>query len=208
LGFAIRRLDQGVQRIQSDYDARLSKLEATTAALQAAAEAPSPKAAGVTADASKTAPVVTNLQNQTPSQSTPDTSVDTSGSPQDLYDRAFLMLRQTDYDNAEKAFRAFIDKNPKDKLIDNAKYWLAETLYARNRYADAAVAFADAFQQNPQGSKAPDSLLKLAMSLAATDKTADACVALGELKNQYPGASVSVRSRGAEEQSKLKCKAN
>jgi TolA-binding protein len=46
------------------------------------------------------------------------------------------------------------------------------------------------------------------MSLAATDKTPDACVALAELKDKYPNASVSVRSRGAEEQAKLKCKAN
>jgi tol-pal system protein YbgF len=179
LGFAIRRLDQGVQRMQSDYDTRLTKLETSTPS--------TPSTPGIaTSDAS--------------SDSTPM-------SAQDQYDHAFGLLRQANYDEAEKAFRTFIDKNPKDKLIDNAKYWYAETFYGRGHFAEAATAFGDAFQQNPKGTKAPDSLLKLAMSLAAIDKHVDACTALYELKTKYPNATSNVRSMAAEETTKLKCNA-
>ncbi len=138
----------------------------------------------------------------------PQTPPDYGLTPQEQYDAAFALLRQADYDGAEKSFKAFIDKNPKDKLIDNAKYWYGETLYVRARFDEAAIAFADAWQQNPQGQKAPDSLLKLAMSLAAINKTKDACTSLGELSAKYPNASSSIRQRATEERTKLKCAAH
>lgn len=126
--------------------------------------------------------------------------------PREQYDRAFDLLRTANYDDAEQAFRSFIDKNPKDKMIDNAKYWLGETHYARAQYDAAAVAFADAYQTAPKGTKAADSLLKLGMALAGMGKHDDACTTLVELKNQIPGAPSSVKNRAMQEAKKLKCK--
>lgn len=125
--------------------------------------------------------------------------------PQEQYDRAFGLLRTANYDEAETAFRNFIGKNPKDKMIDNAKYWLGETHYARAQYDAAAVAFADAYQTAPKGSKAAESLLKLGLALAGLDKRDDACTTLAELKNQFPHAPASLKKRTAQEIKKLKC---
>jgi tol-pal system protein YbgF len=215
LGFSIRRLDQNVQRMQSDYDARLAKLETTVSTLTAndearnaaaAAKATSPGALDGTLGAIRTQDGrVTGAISNPQAPPLPDAPADLTQTPQEEYERAFGMLRQASYDDAEKAFKAFIDKNPKDKMIDNAKYWYAETLYVRGRFADASVGFADAFQQNPQGQKAPDSLLKLAMSQAALNKLANACTALSELKAKYPNASPTVKIRANEERVKLKC---
>jgi len=124
----------------------------------------------------------------------------------ELYGHSFDLLRQANYDEAEKAFKSFIDKYPQDKLIDNAKYWHAETFYVRGKFNAAAVSFAEAYQQNPKGTKAPDSLLKMAMSLSALDKKEDACGALTALKSKYPNASPTVRARADQERVKLKCK--
>ena len=234
LQFSIRRMEQGLQRMQTDTDARLQRLETSA---NAAAQAQSQ----VQQQTQTPAPPLTVITTPTPSPGgaqgvVPDGPIDgtlgavkirdgrvTGGivnpqapalptappdyglTPQEQYDRAFGMLRQADYDGAEKAFKTFIDKNPKDKLIDNAKYWYGETIYVRGRFDESAVAFADAYQQNPQGAKAPDSLLKLSMSLAAIDKTQDACMTLTELKSKYPNASSSIRSRAEEQRSKLKC---
>jgi len=115
-------------------------------------------------------------------------------------------LRNADYDNAETAFKGFLSKHPKDKLVDNAKYWLGETYYARNQFDAAAVAFADAYQTAPKGSKAPDSLLKLGLALAGLKKTDDACTTLTEVNNRYPNASTSVKNRTTQEMKRLKCK--
>lgn len=125
---------------------------------------------------------------------------------QDQYDQAFSLLRNADYDHAETAFKSFLSKYPKDKLIDNAKYWLGETYYARNQFDAAAVAFADAYQTAPKGSKAPDSLLKLGLALAGLKKTDDACTTLTEVNNRYPNASTSVKSHTTQEMKRLKCK--
>lgn len=125
---------------------------------------------------------------------------------QGQYDQAFALLRGADYDGAENAFKGFISKNPKNKLVDNAKYWLGETYYARNQFDAAAVAFADAYQSAPKGSKAPDSLLKLGLALSGLKKTEDACTTLGEVTKRYPTASTSVKNRSEQEMKKLRCK--
>lgn len=148
---------------------------------------------------------VTGAVNNPQAPPLPNAPPDYGLTVQEQYDRAFGLLREENYPEAEKAFKTFIDKNPKDKLIENAKYWYGETLYVRARFDEAAVAFADAFQQNPQGPKAPDCLLKLGMSLGALNKINDACVTLNELKSKYPRAPETIKARAKEERAHLKC---
>lgn len=122
------------------------------------------------------------------------------------YDRAFQLLRESNFGGAEDAFKGFIGKYPQDKLIDNAKYWLGETYYARGKFDAAAVAFADAYQTAPKGNKAADSLFKLGMALEGLNKHDDACTTFVEVKTQFPHAPATVKSRVAQEVKKLKCK--
>jgi len=236
--FAVRRMEQTMQRMQTDVEARLHTLESIPSA-PAVTPPPQAVAPPQTAQAASESPAGAEEREDGGSggeAANPETAVKgtlgalkmkdnkvTGGvvrpktpplpetpegyglTVQEQYDRAFSLLRQANYDGAEKAFKAFIDKNPKDKLIDNAKYWYAETFYVRAKYQDAAVAFADAFQQNPKGTKAPDSLLKLALSLGQLEKIQDACTTLSELKNKYPNAPATIRARGEQERARLKC---
>ena len=217
--YAAKRLDLAMQRMQNDYDARLTKLEtAPPPAPPVVAVAPQPapdttqQAAAPVPDANGSLGAV-KVQNgkvvggvnSPKAPPLPDTPADYGLTTQEQYDRAFDLLRKADYAEAEKSFKSFIDKNPKDKLIGNAKYWYGETLYVQNKYTESAATFADAYQQDPKGPKAPDSLLKLALSLSGLNKIADACTTLSELKNNYPHATANVRSRTDEERTKLKC---
>jgi tol-pal system protein YbgF len=238
--YALRRISATLDKMQTDDEMRLSKLEQTQsqmlaaqqmvatsaaqaqqamqqqAAQQQAAQQQAAQAAAATPD--EVAEIngtlgaikmqdgkVTGGVKSPKAPPLPKTPADYGLSPQEQYDRAFGLLRQASYDDAEKAFKGFIDKNPQDKLLDNAKYWYAETFYVRGKYSEAAVAFADAFQQNPKGTKAPDSLLKLGMALGQLDKPQDACVTLGELKTKYPNAPATVRARADQERARLKC---
>lgn len=221
LSYAIRRLDQNMQRMQSDYDARLAKLEsapvpAQQSAPDARSAAPSGRqqqgalqqngtTEGTLGALKQRDGQVTGAINAPQAPSLPEVSPTDMMTSQELYEDAFGKLRQADYEGAEKGFQQFIDTYPKDHMIENAKYWHAESLYVRGKFSDAAMGFADAFQQNPQGGKAPDSLLKLAMSLGAMNKNPDACTALAELKAKYPNASGPVKSRAADQRTKLKC---
>ena len=122
------------------------------------------------------------------------------------YQYAFDLMRQTKYDEAEKALSTFVDDYPDHPLAGNASYWLGEAYYVRKDYNNAALTFAQTFQKYPQSGKAPDSLLKLGMSLAALGETADACKALHELKVRYPKAPEGTKQRAAKEWAKNGCK--
>jgi tol-pal system protein YbgF len=231
--FANRKQDQILQRIQTDIDARLSHIEAALPAANAAPApaAPPPTTNAAIAAMPPSAPSSVNNDDDEPTTpvvgtlgsiktqgdkivggsvnpqqpALPPTPPDYGLTPEEQYDRAFEMLRKTDYANAEKAFKTFIDKNPQDKLAYNAKYWYGETLYVQNKYDEAAVAFADAYQQNPRGEKAPDNLLDLAKSLGALGKVPDACATLDSLKSKYPNAPLKVRDNADQARTKLKC---
>jgi tol-pal system protein YbgF len=219
--FANQKVSQSLQHMQTDLDARLTRIEAALPAPGTAPAAPPPTPSNVTTTApapSEEAPVngtLGSLKTQgerviggsvNPQQpALPATPPDYGLTPEEQYDRAFDLLRKTDYAGAELAFKSFIDKNPQDKLTANAKYWYGETLYVQNKYDEAAVAFADAYQQNPRGEKAPDNLLDLAKSLGALGKIQDACATLDSLKGKYPNASLKLRENADQARAKLRC---
>jgi tol-pal system protein YbgF len=128
------------------------------------------------------------------------------GSPTVQYRHAFSILRQTDYDKAELAFKEFIKNHPKDQLTPNARYWLGESFYVRANYRDAAEAFLRGYQQAPKGSKAPDTLLKLGMSLANLKKKQDACATFSKLAKDYPNASGNIKKHLKREVGRTGCK--
>jgi tol-pal system protein YbgF len=125
--------------------------------------------------------------------------------PQEQYEYAFGLLRTANYPEAEKAFTAFVQKNPTDVLAGNAQYWLGETYYVRGDYQKAAVAFAEGFQKYPNSGKAADNLLKLGMSLGEMGKKQDACTALTQLLSKYPGAPEDLLVRAKREKDHYGC---
>lgn len=129
-----------------------------------------------------------------------------AGTPQERYNYAYKLLVQSDYADAESAFREFLGAHPQDALAGNAQYWLGETYYVRQQFEPAAQAFLKGYQGYPKGAKAPDSLLKLGMSLAAMKKNPEACAALGQLGKDFPQAPPHVKDAAVRERSKIGCK--
>jgi len=121
------------------------------------------------------------------------------------YDNAFKAMRAAHYDEAEQAFRNFLKNYPRHRLTENAKYWLAETYYARSKFSEAAVAFAEGYEKFPKGSKAADNLFKLAISLGALNKKPDACATLAELEKSFPNSTAVTRNHVAEEKKRFAC---
>lgn len=125
--------------------------------------------------------------------------------PTSAYEYAFTLLRGKNYDEAEQAFRSFLDRYDSHILATNAKYWLGETFYVRGDYERAARVFAEAYQEHPKSAKGPDNLLKLGMSLAGMGKTEDSCLAFIQLKREYARGSKPVLGRAQQEMDKLGC---
>ncbi len=136
----------------------------------------------------------------------PSTANLPAGSAEEQYNHAFGLLRKADYQGAEQALKAFIQSNPTDPLVANAKYWLGETYYVRGNYSDASQAFAQSYQDHPNGSKSADSLLKLGLSLSLLGRTNEACQVLQELQVRMGNsARANILNRGRREQDNLGC---
>ena len=54
------------------------------------------------------------------------------------FDIALAFLKQKAYEDAEKGFTGFLEKNPKNKLASDAIYYLGESYYLRGRQREAA----------------------------------------------------------------------
>src|SRR5271154_4334042 len=185
--------DQGDQPLKQSSLAPQTLGTLTQSQVQAAAQQP---AAGATAPATTTA-----------AQTAAATAYQLPGNTvEEQYQYAFGLLQQANYDEAEKALRAFVAQHPTDFLAGNAQYWLGETYYVRGRYEDAAVTFAEGYQKYPDNSKAPDDLLKLGMSLGQIGKKSDACVAFAELGKKFPTAPDNVLARVKDEKHRYGCR--
>jgi tol-pal system protein YbgF len=200
----VHQLRDRLERSSSDIEYRLNHLES------APAGKPEPAGGGKVAAAPAAPPAAPS--GPTPPR-TPEKPADAKGAaapppsadPVKQYEYAFDLLRQADYDRAEKAFTDFLARNKGHAYSANAQYWLGETFYVRAKFSEAAVAFAEAFQKYPKGSKAADSLLKLGMSMAQLNQKGDACTAFGQLTNKFPDAPASIKRRADSERRRLNC---
>jgi len=126
--------------------------------------------------------------------------------PEEQYEFATSFLKVGDYNMAERAFKEFVDKNPKNKLSGNAQYWYAETFRIRQLYTDAASAYLEGYQKYPKSEKAPINLLKLGVSLVQIGEKDQGCLMIAGVKKQYPNATQSVLQKAKYEEKKFECK--
>lgn len=125
--------------------------------------------------------------------------------PQEKYDYAFSLLRNSDYDGANNAFQLFIQQHPQDPLAGNAVYWLGQIPFSQGDYEKAAPLFLDAYRKYPKSAKAGESLLKVGLSFDNLNKKKEACVAILRFISEFPDASDNLRRQAAQEKSKLGC---
>jgi tol-pal system protein YbgF len=220
---AVNQLKQRLDALSSDVDQRLTALEhggtapnaaGTAAGATAAAAAappmtapPSPGATPGTANRSQVlgTPGSGAAAGPAPVPQPQQAAALPSGTPMEQYQYAFGLLRQAKYDDAEQAFKSFMQRFPNDQLAGSAQYWLGETYYVRQQYKDAATAFAFGYQKYPKSGKGADYLLKLGMSLGNLGQKKDACLAFVRLDRDFPSAPGNVKEHEASERQQLGC---
>lgn len=198
--YQITQLRERLEKINGDIDFRLKDLEKGGSAMGGAMSDSTPPKAGAKADDKKPA----DKPVQTAAANPPSTA---GLSPEKQYEQAFELLRNSDYDRAEKALQEFIVKNKSHAYAGNAQYWLGESYYVRKKYPDAAQAFGEVLSKYRTNPKAPDSLLKLGMTLQEMNRKSDACTAFNQLLTKFPEASANVKRRADTERKRLNCPA-
>ena len=111
------------------------------------------------------------------------------------YEYAINLLKQGDYETAEKAFTEFISIGDDKNYLSNSHFWLAETYYVRENYKDAAKNYLSLYQTFPNANKAPDALLKLGISLVNMQQKEQGCITFIQLQESYPEANPSIIDR-------------
>ena len=122
------------------------------------------------------------------------------------YDQGIGLLKQGQYDAAEKSFSEFVVKNPKSALVPSAVLNLGETYYLRGRHREAAEQFLKISTSYPTSNRAPEAMLRLGQSLNAIGGAKEqACAAFGEVGRKYPNAPVNIRTAAEREAKKNQC---
>jgi tol-pal system protein YbgF len=129
-----------------------------------------------------------------------------TSSPKSDYEEGVGLLKQGQYDAAEKSFSEFVTKNPRSALVPSAVLSLGETYYLRGRHREAAEQFLKISTSYPTSNRAPEAMLRLGQSLNAIGGAKEqACAAFGEVGRKYPTASANVRAAAEREAKKNQC---
>ncbi len=130
---------------------------------------------------------------------------DLPGESGELFSLAKSRLLQFDYQGAEVAFRAFLDRFGDDPQAGEALYWLGEVLYQQEAYRESGSAYTDLIRTYPDDPRAPDALVKLARSMRLVGEPGRACTALDALDQRYPDASGVTKNLAAVERTRAGC---
>jgi len=201
-----RQLKRRLERFEQDAASRLRDLEQGrhASAAESREDGPDVVPAPHITDSTEDEPALDGGQREL-AASGDEATPSEPASVQEQYDQAYSLLRRGQMEEAEEAFRAFVERNGDHELAANAQYWLGESFYVRESYPRAAQAFLTAYQDYPESSKAADSLLKLGMTLAALDQTEDACAAFDELDSQFGELEDRIARRMRQERGRLGC---
>jgi tol-pal system protein YbgF len=121
------------------------------------------------------------------------------------FDLALGLLKQKEYENAEKSFAAFLQKNPKSKLASDALFYLGESYFQRGRQREAAEQYLKVSTSYASSPRAPNAFLRLGQSLNALGAKEQACAAYAEIGRKYPNASASLKSDVEREARRARC---
>ena len=151
--------------LYTDLDQRLKSLE--THAPAPTAPAPSAAAAPAAATAARAAAIMAD------------------GTDRGNYQAAFLLLKDSQYDQAIVAFSRFLADFPDSPLADNAQYWLGEAHYVNKDYPTALAAFQRVVDKYPLSRKLPDAMLKVGYCQYELKQWDQARAVLGTVTSRY-----------------------
>ncbi len=169
---------------QTSEAARRPTAPATTHAASAPAKAAPPTPSSPTA--TTVAPPAVKIDNAARAQA-----------EKNAYSSAYLALKSGRFEEAGKAFNAFLDHYPQGQYVDQAWYWLGETRYAQG-LADAALnAFKYVADHYPKSVKHAAALLKLGQIAESLSNWPMATTAYQRLMHDHPDANSAGLAREA-----------
>lgn len=114
---------------------------------------------------------------------------------QEVYSRAFSLLKEGRYKESIAAFEKFKLDYPGSKYADNAQYWLGEANYVSRDYEKALEAFQQLIARYPDSSKNPGARLKIGYVYFELKNWPAAREALQQVMTLYPDTTVAKKAK-------------
>lgn len=196
----LTKLKKHQRELYLDIDRRLQATENRTTPVPAVAITANPAPAqtnaslsGSNAAGSTAGSVKLPLQPATSISSRPaagSTVVNADpGKQQAEYKSAFDLLKEGRYNQASKAFQAFLEHYPKGDFSDNAQYWLAETYYVTRQFKPALKEFNKLVREHPDSQKISHAKLKIGYIYHEMGDLKQARATLQALTKDYPDST-------------------
>ncbi len=118
-------------------------------------------------------------------------SIIMSDSERKSYQESFELIRTGDYEAAEVSFANYIKTFQDSDFIDDAKFWLAQSMYSQGEYNSALELFEEIQTEYPQSEKIMESILKSGFchfELGNIDKSIQI---FKKIIAEYPNSSVA-----------------
>lgn len=179
----IKLLKQQQQTLYRDLDGRLLTLQSTAEGV----------ATPVVATPSTTPVVPTVTPQSTKPSTTPATKTVSADPAQEKarYKAATNLLKQDQYNKAQKAFQTYLDDYPQGQFAANAHYWLGQIYYINNELDKSEQSFQMVLAQFSSSSKVADSTLKLGDIYKDKQQLEKAKTFYQQVIKQYPGTSAA-----------------
>lgn len=114
-----------------------------------------------------------------------------SNNAKEDFESSFELLRKGDYVSAEVALRDYIESFPQATYTDDAKFWLAESLFAQGKFSEALEIFNQIINEYPDSEKMMESILKSGFSHQELGDLTTAKAIFQRVIREYPNSSAS-----------------
>jgi TolA-binding protein len=216
--FRLRKLEDGLKAVRSDYDARLKLIEAgpsstetTTTTTPPPADKPKPTTVSTApkppADTKPAATSTTPKPDPARKAKVAEIEIpDTGDAAEDMYTYGFRLYSAKLYPEAQAKLKEYVAKYPNGKKASFARNLLGRAYLDEGKPALASVAFYDNYQKLPRGERAAESLSWLGTALIRLKKPADACKVYVEFDEVYGAkATTDAKARVAKGRVDAKC---
>ncbi len=192
----LEKLKKRNANLHSDIDSRVKQLELNVIASDTQAEDTEVADEDVRTQDSDSAvqkAESTPLENTSAETETePDKPVVVDqGQAKAAYQSAFLLLKESRYDDAVTAFEQYLNDYPRSLYADNAQYWLAESFYIQQKYEEAVITYQTLLENYPESRKLAHGTLKLGYSYQELEQMTEAKSVLEEVINRFPGTNAA-----------------
>lgn len=111
------------------------------------------------------------------------------------YDEAFALFRAGDFTNAGNALSGFVRKFPGSGFLPSARFWLANSLYAKKDLPGALFMFRQFMNESPNHPKVPEALLAVANTQSEMKDNRAARTTLNDLIKRFPDSEAAVAGK-------------